>query len=191
LQAWNFGFADSAAFVPTSSGLYYAKYNGSDTHWNKAAIIDHTTQDTLNSATEVFCANVIGDTLWVGTAMGLATCKVSDLTGWNIRRIFKPSDDAADVFAAPVPYSPINNSGRLTLHYRVPATANVTVEIYDFAMHLVRTVAQDKPRVGGQDYFESWDGYNEKGRMAATGMYFFKVSFSTGEEHWGRLAIIP
>lgn len=188
-EVWNFAFDSTTVFAATSNGLYYA--DSGWTNWSKATIIDHTTQDTLISGTEIYCAAVVDTTLWVGSELGLATCPVPDLNDWSIKRIYKATDDAADVFAAPVPYSPINNSGRLSLHYRVPATANVTVEIYDFAMHLVKTVAQDRPRVGGQDYFETWDGYNEKGRMAAAGMYFFKVSLSTGERHWGRLAIIP
>ena len=111
------------------------------------------------------------------------------MANWAITRIFKETESEDEVFAAPVPYSPINFNGRLSVHYHVTNSSDVTVEIYDFSMNLVKRLADGKPRSGGSDYFESWDGYNDRGDMAATGIYYIKVSFSTGEEKWGRLAI--
>jgi hypothetical protein len=150
------------------------------TSWTRAAIIDHLTKDTIISATEVFCAEKADRILWVGTELGLASLSLDSLD-WSITRIFKPTESDDDVFAAPVPYSPLNFDGRLTIHYRVPATADVTVELYDFAMNLVKRIADRKPRAADSDYFETWDGYNERGDMVATGIYYIKVSYSTGE----------
>lgn len=187
-QVWNFAFVGDTAYAAASSGLYFSIPPW--TTWTRAVIIDHQTKDTIISATEVFCAEAAGDTLWVGTELGLASLSLDSLD-WNITRIFKSTESDDDVFAAPVPYSPLNFDGRLSIHYRVPAAAEVTVEIYDFAMNLVRRVADHKPRAAGSDFFETWDGYNERGDMVATGIYYIKVTFSTGEERWGRLAIIP
>jgi hypothetical protein len=188
-QVWNFTFKDSTVFAAATGGLFYAEPPW--TEWIRDEIVDQITEDTLIRETEIFAAAVIDSILWVGSARGLARRNIDDPNSWSITRIHKSTTDDDRVFAAPVPYSPVNFSGRLTLHYHVERDAEVTVEIYDFAMNLVRVVAENRPRTGGSDYFETWDGYNGNGDMVATGMYFFKVSLSTGEQHWGRLAIIP
>ncbi|MDD4050720.1 MAG: FlgD immunoglobulin-like domain containing protein [candidate division Zixibacteria bacterium] len=190
LSVWNFAYDQhGVVYAASSEGLYYASPPWTD--WTRADIIDPVTQDTIVSATEVYSVSVADSILWVGTGSGLARRPLDNPSGWEVIRVFKPVEQADEVFAAPVPYSPLNNSGRLTIHYRVDASAEVTVEIYDFAMNLVKTVAENKSRAGGNAYYETWDGYNENGDMVATGIYYFKISYSTGDVRWGRLAIVP
>jgi len=190
LQVWNFAFdRNGVAYAAATEGLYFAEPPWSS--WTRAAIIDPVTRDTIASSTAIYSVEVVDTVLWVGTELGLARRPIENPTGWEIVRIFKPTEAPDDVFAAPVPYSPLNNSGRLTIHYRVTSPCDVTVRIYDFAMDLVKTITDGRSRTAPGDYFESWDGYNESGDMVATGFYYFKVSCSTGEEYWGRLAIIP
>lgn len=189
-QVWNFAFdVNGVAYAAASGGLFYAP-TGPDS-WQRATIVDPVTQDTISSETEVFAVEVADTILWVGTSSGLASRHIENIDDWNILRVFKAIESADDVYAAPVPFSPVNSNGRLTLHYRVEQDAEITVEIYDFAMNHVKTVAESKFRSGGNDYYETWDGYNGDGEMVATGMYYFKVVYSTGELRWGRLAIIP
>ena len=189
-RVWNFAFdSQGTAYAAASEGLFAA-----DPPWNvwrRLPIVDPRTQDTIVTASQVFSVAVAEDVLWVGTGLGLAYRHLDADSSWNITRIFTPTATADEVYAAPVPYSPVDNNGRLSIHYRVENSADVTVEVYDFAMNLVRVLADDKPRAGGADYFETWDGYNGRGDMVAVGMYYFKVSYSTGEQRWGRLAIIP
>jgi len=190
LQVWNFAFDPSGtAYVAASEGLFSAAPPWDD--WKQEALIDPVTKDTIDANTEVYAAEVVDSVLFVGTELGLAIKHLNPDSSWAITRVFAPTADNEDVYAAPVPYSPLNNNGRLSLHYHVDADAEVTVEIYDFAMNLVRVVTEDRFRAGGADYFETWDGYNGRGDMVATGFYYFKVSYSTGQERWGRLAIIP
>ena len=190
IQVWNFAFdRNGVAYAAATEGLYLAEPPWSN--WTRAEIIDPLTQDTIVSGTAIYSAEVVDTILWVGTELGLARRPIDNPAGWDIVRIFKPTEAPDDVFAAPVPYSPLNNSGRLTIHYRVTSPCDVRVRIYDFAMNLVKTVTDGRSRPARGDYFESWDGYNEAGDMVATGIYYFKVSCSTGEEYWGRLDIIP
>ncbi|MCP4569800.1 MAG: hypothetical protein GY841_19650 [FCB group bacterium] len=194
MQVWNFAFdQNGTAYAAASEGLYSAPSPWTD--WTRNEIIDPLTKDTMVEHTEVYAVEVIEEfgttSLWVGTSLGLAKQEIDPGGEWGITRIFKKTDAADDVFASPVPFSPVNPSGRLTIHYRVETAADITVEIYDFAMNLVAVPAENRPRAGGNDYFESWDGYNQSGDMVATGMYFFKVTYSTGDEFWGRLAIVP
>jgi len=190
LQVWNFAFdANGTAYAAASEGLYYASPPWTD--WTRADIIDPLRQDTIIDGTEVYSVAIVEDNVWVGTQLGLASRPVSQPDDWEITRIFAGTESNDEVFAAPVPYSPLNFSGRLTLHYHIENTTDVTVKIYDFAMNLVKVVTENKPRAGGADYYETWDGYNERGDMVATGIYYFKVAESSGNERWGRLAIIP
>jgi hypothetical protein len=182
-------FNGDTAFACASEGLYFAESPWMN--WTRMDIIDVSTQDTLAAETEIYSAEVVGDTLWVVTELGIAKHPLGEPGNWNIERNYKATEAKDEVFAAPVPYSPINSNGRLTVHYYVENTAEVTVEIYDFAMNLVKVLAEGKTRIGGGDYFESWDGKNAEGDMVATGIYYIRVTHSTGEENWGRLAIIP
>ncbi|MEE9442435.1 MAG: hypothetical protein V3V99_07185 [candidate division Zixibacteria bacterium] len=187
---WNFAFdQNGGAYAAASSGLYFAP-NSRD-EWHKAEIIDPFTKDTIWAETEIYSVEVVDSILWIGTSFGIAYRPIENVDNWSIIRVFKSTDAAADVFAAPVPFSPLNPNGRLTIHYRVEQSAYITVEIYDFAMNLVAVPSENRYREGGEDYFETWDGYNQSGEVVATGMYFFKVSYSAGQEYWGRLAIIP
>ena len=190
LQVWNFAYDQTGVvYAASSEGLYYAAPPWTD--WTRADIIDPATNDTMVSTTEIFAVDIADSILWVGTGSGLARRPLDNPAGWEVIRVFKPVEQADEVYAAPVPFSPLNNSGRLTIHYRVEASAEVTVKIYDFAMNLVKTVTEDKSRAGGSAYYETWDGHNEAGDMVATGIYYFKISYSTGEQRWGRLAIVP
>lgn len=190
VQAWNFAFdPGGTAYVAASEGLYSAPPPW-DT-WTREALIDPVTADTIAANTEVYAVEVVDSVLFVGTELGLAIKHLNPDSNWAITRVFAPTSDNEEVYAAPVPYSPLNNNGRLSLHYHVDESADVTVKIYDFAMNLVRVVAENRYRAGGSDYFETWDGYNGRGDMVATGFYYFKVSYSTGQVRWGRLAIIP
>jgi len=189
-QVWNFAFDDyGRTYAAASSGLYAADFPW--TTWEKLEIIDPFTQDTIAPGTEVYAVEVADSILWVGTELGLARRNINSDSSWSITRTFKETDSPDEVYAAPVPYSPLQNNGRLSVHYHVDQSADVTVEIYDFAMNLVRVLAENKYRSGGADYFESWDGYNGRGDMVAVGIYYIKVAYSTGEIRWGRLAIIP
>ncbi|MCK5127081.1 MAG: hypothetical protein KAR42_12580 [candidate division Zixibacteria bacterium] len=189
-MVWNFAFDDNGgAYAAASNGLFYSA--GSPDTWERAQIIDQNTMDTVWAETEVYSVEVVDSILWVGTSFGLAFRPLDNLSDWSIIRVFKETDSIDDIYAAPVPFSPLAPNGRLTLHYRVEETADITIEVYDFAMNLVKTVVVNKYRPGGEDYFESWDGYNEDGDVVATGMYFFKITYSTGPVRWGRLAIIP
>lgn len=190
VQAWNFAFDDGGtAYVASSEGLYSAAPPWNT--WNRVPLIDPVTMDTIAANTEVFSVEVADSVLLVGTELGLAIRHLNPDSNWTITRVFAPTASDDEVYAAPVPYSPLNNNGRLSLHYHVSENAEITVEIYDFAMNLVRVVTENRYRAGGSDYFETWDGYNGRGDMVATGFYYFKVSYSTGQVRWGRLAIIP
>jgi len=197
--AWNFAFYDSAVFVAASEGLLYSSDLGEswDTITISGTLINYQPPQsyTMAPGTEVYSAKIINDTLWVGTSDGAARISIHDIgnTGWDIVRAF---DISPIVYAYPIPYSPYPNSeaNQITFHYPMSKSGMVTIEVYDFAMNLVKRVVNGEYRAGGPGVIYStdkWDGHNGKGDIAAVGMYYFKIIQSGGEVFWGKLAIIP
>ncbi len=196
---WNFAFSDSAVFAATDIGLLYSRNLGGswDTLTISGTLVNYQPPQpyTMASGTSIYAAEVIGDTLWVGTSDGAAKIALNDLgnTGWDIYRAF---DNSPIAYAYPVPYSPypVSESNQITFHYPLSKNANVTIEVYDFAMNLVKRVMNSEYRAGGPGIIYStdkWDGHNGKGDIVAAGIYYFKITQSGGDVFWGKLAVIP
>jgi hypothetical protein len=76
-------------------------------------------------------------------------------------------------------------------HYNLGrASATVTIEVFDFGMHRVKTVLRDAPRSGAQERDEIWNGNDETGSLVSNGVYFYKVTVSGGDPAWGKVMVI-
>ncbi|MCH8026700.1 MAG: hypothetical protein IID63_01095, partial [candidate division Zixibacteria bacterium] len=144
--------------------------------------------------------------LWVG---GEDRVLIVDLDSLVSRGFFvvDTATPVEEVYAFPVPYSNVlNTNDGITFRFVVEQDAYVTIEVYDFAMNLVRRVIDNQFFAANfyPNLTESvkWNDLNEQdnqltgalngqGDELSVGMYYFKVVFSTGETRWGKLAIIP
>jgi hypothetical protein len=159
---------------------------------------------SIPSDAMVTAVRVIGDTLWVGTEEGAAKIALADLQGgplWGIYRVYDPSKE---LYVYPNPFSYVYDND-INFHYPIFNDAYVTISIYDFAMDLVHTPIDNRFTIAGEDSSatDSWNGrrghYNsgtdqinfDADDVLAVGMYYYKISMSTGEVYWGRLAIEP
>jgi len=191
--AWNFAFDDAAVFAATSSGLLYSPDTGRT--WDTLSINGTLatslppTDFYIDPETEIYAVEVVDSNLWVGTGEGAASIALDSLGdyGWTIYRYHDPSHVT---YAFPNPYSHAQDS-RVHFHFYAPGDAYVTVEIYDFAMNLVKKVIDKKFIWGGLPGNIEWDGLNGVKGVTAIGMYYYKISLSTGEVYWGKLAIEP
>jgi flagellar hook assembly protein FlgD len=68
----------------------------------------------------------------------------------------------------PNPFNP-----RTTVHFELPASAAVRVDVYDAAGSLIRTLF-DGARAAGRHSLE-WDGTDQSGRGVASGLYFARL----------------
>jgi hypothetical protein len=111
---------------------------------------------------------------------------------WKVFRSFVPigSPQATSSYAYPNPFSPMISNQGVRIHYKSDADGDVTIEIYDFEMKLVKTVLENAPRAGGVEYDQVWDGRNEKDEMVANGIYFFKIEGPGGQKEWGKIGVI-
>lgn len=199
--AWNFAFdGDSVTYAATNSGLLVNRWDistlgDSIVVWDTLTIINDDGLELLGPGMSVFSVAVVDDNLWVGTGDGTIRLSLIDENDRDLFIVVDSTTSDNEVYAFPVPFSPGRGE---EVHFRfvLKSAADVTIEIYDFAMNLVARPIDGTPFPAG--YHESpgsprltWDGYNGKGDLVAVGVYYFKVIYSTGEERWGKLAVLP
>jgi len=77
----------------------------------------------------------------------------------------------------PNPFNPTT-----TIGYEVPAGAErVTLKVYDVAGRLVRTLV-DRPAHAAGPASATWDGRNQRGERAVSGVYFYELTAGTARE---------
>jgi len=192
--AWNFAFNGDSVFAATDGGLLF-NYQDTGLTWDTIDLVDTLGVPLILPGTPVYAVEVIDSSLWVGT--GDRTLRLN-LDSLKVDLSFCVVDSATppdQVYAFPVPFSHSQDLG-VDFHFTVEREAEVTLEIYDFAMNLVKRVIDNQsfpagiyPAAGAQR--RTWDGRNGRGDQVAVGMYYFKVEYSTGEVRWGKIAVIP
>ncbi len=199
--AWNYGFNGDTVFAATDSGLLMADIVEFDTlgnlsvNWREIDLVDADGEPLLLPGTPVLAATVIGTFLWVGTEDRTIRFSLDNLDGAADTSFFVV-DSTSEVYAFPVPFSHFNHD-LVQFHFKLDRMAEVTIEIYDFAMNLVARPIDNETLFPGVYPGASasrritWDGLNGRGDEAAVGMYYFKLTTSTGVEQWGKIAVIP
>ncbi|MBN1756987.1 MAG: hypothetical protein JW863_01635 [Chitinispirillaceae bacterium] len=77
--------------------------------------------------------------------------------------------------------------------------ADVTIKIFDYNMDHVKTVIEKRPRISGKqggplgrstvESEDNWDGTNEQRRPVAPGVYYYKITTSSGERAFGKIVV--
>ncbi|MCL2218592.1 MAG: hypothetical protein FWC23_01640 [Chitinispirillia bacterium] len=84
--------------------------------------------------------------------------------------------------------------GKAVFVYKLKKDGNVTINVYDYRMSLVKTVVKSERRsavserstVPARDF---WDGTNRSGRKVSPGVYYFKITSTGGERHFGKVIL--
>jgi FlgD Ig-like domain len=195
---WNYAFNGKTVYAATDGGLIYTNSDSAlyaDTvRWDTIDFKNANGEPLVLPGTPVYAVAVVDSFLWVGTADRTIRIKLSDLSQ-TAYYVADAVTDIDEVYAFPIPFSNARSQA-LDFHFRLESQANVTIEIYDFAMNLVRRVIDNEPYPPGiypatGSLRKTWDGTNGSGETAAVGMYYFKVTLSTGGTRWGKIAVIP
>jgi flagellar hook assembly protein FlgD len=122
----------------------------------------------------------------LGTMIGDTTFVYVDTT---------TSSDVVYAFPIPLRFSEVRDK-IIDFHFVVESEAHITIEIYDFAMNLVKRIVDNVLYPTGTYHGRgplrpTWDGTNGSGENVAVGAYYFKVEYSTGQVHWGKIAVVP
>ena len=187
--AHNVGVKDSVVFVCTDNGLFRSADHGLS--WSTAgSIFDRTTKEQIRTS-KFYTAAARGDSVFLGSNDGLSFSLDNALhpfgSEWHVLRAFRPLASVKDVYAYPNPFSPDDEVVRI--HYSAGDTpARVTIRVFDFGMHLVRTIVQNAIRTGELD--EVWDGKDDHGRQVANSTYFYHVVVNDGTPSWGKVMVL-
>ncbi|MFA6617679.1 MAG: two-component regulator propeller domain-containing protein [Candidatus Neomarinimicrobiota bacterium] len=125
------------------------------------------------------------DTLWVGSADGVA--KSGDLgNSWEIiRRVHNRYENDIDLSAYPNPFSPsrmnqFEDDGYVRIYCKLPSAGRVSIEIYDFSMARVKYLVRQQS-VNQNEVEFLWNGKNGLNELVANGVYFIKLEYDWGD----------
>ncbi|MDR3609097.1 MAG: hypothetical protein P4L27_00875 [Ignavibacteriaceae bacterium] len=207
----NFGFksgfksgviavSDNGAFRTSNSGVSWILPN---------SIYDDITKIHL-SASAFYSAASFVDTasgtndVWLGSGDGLAKlAETPDLMWQGKWKIFRSSpvlSSQTQTYAYPNPFSPKQDV--LKIKYSTGGkNSNVTIKIFDFGMHYVRTVINNVPRgeyshvVDSRDLQtngveDTWDGRDANGNIVPNGVYFYRIEFDSSNPVFGKILVL-
>ncbi len=192
IRAYDFAFKDSIAYIATDDGLYRTE-NGGDNFEKISEFTDPGTHQVIASS-KVFSVEVVGDTVLIGTGDGMAsTIDDGSLpfgSSWKIYRAYAPSAGTGGTYAYPNPFSPTQEPVRIHYGWAGPTERSVTIDIFDFGMNRVRTLVQHAVRSGASEFDEVWDGKNDAGRIAANGVYIYRVQLDSEDAMFGKILVL-
>jgi hypothetical protein len=85
------------------------------------------------------------------------------------------------------PCNPNPSRGQATIRYALPRPAQVSLKLYDITGRLIKTLASGHQ--AGGSYAAPWDGKDENGREASSGVYLYQLKTGTTVLN-GRLTMI-
>ena len=204
--AWDFAFTGGdSIWAGSDLGLLLSPDRGNN--WFLAEVEDLISRDILLApfvGVERFQLPDGRVALWAGADNGLGQSVDGGRT-WTILSFpaKTPALDSGEIigagglinvdgvrtYAAPSPFSP-SQGQRCRFVYSLAQDARVTIEIYDFASHRVRTLVEGIDRAGGDNHGDNWDGLGDDGEPVANGVYFFRVETDGGDRAFGNLVVL-
>ncbi len=194
----NFGFWNDYVIAPSDDGAFMTN-NGGSSWLLPGSVTDSRTG--LSIKTNIYYAAAIFENyVWLGTADGMA--RLSHSGGvqmwngdWNIYLSSqKLSSASSGTYAYPNPFNP--RTDILKIKYSTNGQSEpVTIRIFDFGMHYVRTVIQNAQRgdpVHSADdgVIDYWDGKDESGSIVPNGVYFYRVDAGSDSPVYGKILVI-
>ncbi len=89
---------------------------------------------------------------------------------------------------------------RTIFAYSLSKASKVTIAVYDWNMGLVKNIVTNEDRRAGKDdplgngrstdrLRDSWDGTNNAGKRVAVGVYYFRITATSGERSFGKIVV--
>jgi len=109
-------------------------------------------------------------TIEVPRSFAVSQVKI-DPDRWVLRNLF-PEETPSRALLGNV--SPVGSPGAVRIRFALAAGDQANLDLYDAAGRRVRRLVDGEARPGWHEAF--WDGRNEAGRRAASGVYFLRLS---------------
>jgi len=189
--AHNFSFKDSLVYVATDQGLFRSSDFGNS--WIKSGTIsDRITLQRFTSPA-IYAVASHGDTIWVGGPEGIAFTVDSPTepfgSSWTVFRTYEAVLPTSKTYSYPLPFSPDDEVVRIHFAPSQP-NSTVTIRIFDYSMQPVRILLQNAPRIVVREYDEIWDGKDDRGRLVANGIYFYRLEIAGDDPQWGKIFVL-
>jgi hypothetical protein len=178
-------FTSSTRNVSGAMRAFAAQYVDIDTRVDKFPIVNLNLDAALNAPNTEFSYtlqlattkldesySMIGDRVFAKLA-------VSDAVNW-----FMPGAVGS---ASPFP-NPFHANGKSVISFPSPTTASGTLSIFTLSMDLTHISSTFPKSINGMNVFQ-WNGTNENGDVAASGVYFYVID-AGGERIVGKFALL-
>ena len=197
-QAHNFGFkyysGKSDIFAATDNGMFRTN-DGGQTWILPGTIKDDSTGFELR--TNVFYsiaskANNDGTyDIWLGSDNGLVRLNETGEMWKGTWKVFIASntESGENFYSYPNPFAPGLETATIVFKLSEPQQ-KVSVRIFDFGMHLIKTLEQNVVESGDKTKMVYWDGTDESGNVVPNGVYFFRVDLGSSERHYGKIMVL-
>jgi photosystem II stability/assembly factor-like uncharacterized protein len=189
--AHNIAFMDSIVYVATDDGIFRTSDYGNS--WIRSGSIRDRNNLQQFTSSQIYAVASEGDTVWVGGPDGIAFTMDSPSSPfgseWRVFRTYAPVGNTSKTYSYPLPFSP--NQGAVRIHYSLQGrSAPVTIRIFDFAMHPVKTLLQNAIRSSSMEHDEIWNGFDDQNRRVANGVYFYSVQIGGLDPVWGKILVV-
>lgn len=197
-KVYNFAFNNSEVIAPSDNGAFGSIDNGL-TWILPTEIQDRDTK--LSLTTKSFGSAGFTDKFtWLGSGDGLVRLQ-NDGSGmwsgsWKIYSASAALESSGDTYVYPNPFNPALDI--LKIKYSTNGqSVPVTIRIFDFGMHIIRTVIQNAQRGGSVHsiddkggVIDNWDGRNESGSIVPNGVYFYRVDAGGMKPAFGKILVV-
>ncbi len=193
----NFGFKGNDIFALTDEGAFRSNDGGST--WLLPNIVKDTKTGITISTNIYYAAASNNNTVWLGSDAGLVKfVETGSLwTGdWTVYFASQKLASTSETYAYPNPFSPRNEQCKIK-YSTGGKTEPVTIRIFDFGMHYLRTVIQNAQR-GNPSHsvddsggvIDYWNGRDDNGNMVPNGVYFYRVDVGSNDPVYGKILVI-
>lgn len=194
----NFGLKGNEVIALSDNGPFATVNNGSS--WVLPGKITDQTTGLYIGTSSFYAASISGNETWLGSNDGLARLTNDGNAIWSgTWKVYFSSQKlsaVSDSYAFPNPFNP--NTDVLKIKYSTNGqTVPVTIRIFDFGMHFVRTIIQNEERGNPGHVIDEkgnvvdyWDGKDDSGRIVPNGVYFYRVDAGSQKPVYGKILVL-
>ena len=189
-RVWNISSDANSVYAATDEGLWKSR---DGLHFVLLPNFHHDDYSEIIYSDAVYSVLVNDDgAIWVGTGDGLAV-SYNDGLSWNIHKA-RTTAGSDKFYAYPNPFTPrydkvLNGQGNLIIRFDAEPGNEVSIDVFDFAMHRVKEVMVDFPVTLSGPQERTWNGRNENGYLVSNGTYFIRIEVGS-DIHWTKVMVI-
>ena len=190
----NFAFRNGGEVIaPSDDGAFRTSDNGNN--WVIPTSITDASSGVSILTNIAYSSAFQGNSIWVGTADGLARIDENGSGlwqgSWKVFYASQPVASQSQTYAFPNPFDPQTDNLRIKFSTNGQLLP-VTIRIFNFSMHIIRTVIENAERNYANDSAprDTWDGKDDNGNIVPNGVYFYRIDAGSNKPVFGKILVI-